>query len=187
MAAAEVAEGAGLGRGVALAVGSAVWAAGTGVSVGVATGGMLALCEKGGSCLTNCDAAKTKAPPSSATDRIVTIRVPVVRIAPRRTWVRRSESHERRSCRRARSSSAANRIRSSRSGVGRSTGSDPSSPRTRVLPPISAAQAAHPLTWAASRAASLAWSSSSRNASMSVRAREQSRAWLTCEFVTSHT
>jgi hypothetical protein len=91
-----VAETTGLGRGVAVVVGSAVGAAETGVSVGVATGGIVAGCPmNSGNRTTNCDAAKTKAPPRRATDRIVTIRVPVVRIAPRMTWVRRSDSQER--------------------------------------------------------------------------------------------
>ncbi len=180
-----VAESTGLGRGVAVVEGSAVWAAGTGVSVGVATGGMVARWPLNtGSCETTCDAANTNAPPSSATDIIVTMRVPVVRIAPRMTWVRRSDSQDRLAPRRARSSRAASRIRSSRSAVGRATGSEPSSPRTRVLLPISAVQAAQPLTWPARRAASAAASSSSRNASTRVRAPAQSRAWPTCGFVT---
>ena len=182
-----VAETTGLGRGVAFVEGSAVWAAGT-EGVGVATGGTVARCPVNtGSWATTWDAAKTNAPPSSATERMVTSRVPVVRIAPRMTWVRRSDSHERWARRRARSSSAAIRIRSSRSGVGRMTGNEPRRPRTRVLLPISAVQAAQVLTWAARRAASTEPSSSSRNASMSARARAQSRAWPTCGFVTSHT
>ena len=89
-----VAETTGLGRGVDIVEGSAVWAAGTEV-VGVATGVMLARSPVNtGSCATTCEAAKTKAPPRSATVMIVTIRVPVVRIAPRMTWVRRSDSQE---------------------------------------------------------------------------------------------
>lgn len=131
IAGAGVAESTGLGRGVAVIEGSAVGAAGT-EGVGVATGAMVARASVNtGSRWTTCDAAKTKAPPSSATDRMVTISVPVVRIAPRMTWVRRSDSHERWSPRRARSSRAASRIRSSRSGVGRGMGRDPSRPRTR--------------------------------------------------------
>ena len=141
-----VAETTGLGRGVDVVEGSAVWAAGTEV-VGVATGGMVTRgAVNTGKFETTCDAANTNAPPSRATDRIVTIKVPVVRIAPRRTWLRRSESHERWARRRARSSRAATRIRSSRSGVGRGTGNDPSRPSTRVLLPISAVQAAQPFT-----------------------------------------
>lgn len=182
-----VADTTGLGRGVAFVEGSAVWAAGT-EGLGVATGGMLARGpENTGSCPTTCEAANTNAPPSSVTERMVTRRVPVVRIAPRITCVRRSDSHERWARRRARSSSAAMRIRSSRSGVGRMTDREPSRPRTRVLLPISAVQAAQVLTWAARRAASAAPRSSSRNASMRARARVQSRAWPTCGFVTSHT
>lgn len=179
-----VAETTELGRGVDVVEGSAVWAAGTEV-VGVATGGMVARGPvRIGKFDTTCDAANTKAPPRSATDRMVTMSVPVVRIAPRRTWVRRSDSHERCAWRRVRSSRAAIRIRSSRSGVGRATGNDPRSPRTRVLLPISAVQAAQPLTCAARRAASAAWRSSSRKASMSSRARAQSR---TRGVVTPHT
>lgn len=90
-----VAESTGLGRGVAVIEGSAVGAAGT-EGVGVATGAMVARDSVNtGSRWTTCDAAKTKAPPSRATDRMVTTSVPVVRIAPRMTWVRRSDSHER--------------------------------------------------------------------------------------------
>ena len=179
-----VAETTELGRGVDVVEGSAVWAAGTEV-VGVATGGMV---TRGpariGKLATTCDAANTNAPPSSATDRIVTINVPVVRIAPRRTWERRSDSHDRFANRWVRSSKAASRIRSSRSAAGRGTGSEPRSPSTRVLLPISAVQAEQPLTWAASRAASAARRSSSRNRSISSRACAQS---TTCGFVTSHT
>lgn len=179
-----VAETTGLGRGVEIVEGSAVWAAGTEV-FGVATGASVARGPvSSGKLLTNCEAANTNAPPSKATDRIVTTRVPVVRIAPRRTWLRRSDSHDRFAWRRARSSRTASRIRSSKSGVGRGAGSDPRSPRTRVLLPISAVQAAQPLTCAARRAASAASRSSSRKASMSCRACAQSR---TCGFVTSHT
>ncbi len=91
-----VAEATGLGRGVAMSEGSADWAAGTNVSVGVATGGMVARGGvNGGNCATNCEAANTKAPPSRATDRIVTTSVPVVRMAPRMTWLRRSDSQDR--------------------------------------------------------------------------------------------
>jgi hypothetical protein len=90
-----VAETTGLGRAVSVVEGSAVWAAGTDV-VGVATGGRVARCPLNtGSCATTCEAANTNAPPSRATDRIVTRSVPVVRMAPRMTWVRRSESQER--------------------------------------------------------------------------------------------
>ena len=152
-----VAETPGVGRGVAgFVAGAAVGTAEAGVSVGVATGARVARATgwNAGSCATTWEAANTNAPPSSATVMIVTIRVPVVRIAPRRTWDRRSESHEPCVLRRRRSSKAASRMRSSRSGVGRGVGSEPSRPRTRVLPPISAAHAAHPLTWAARRAAS---------------------------------
>jgi hypothetical protein len=185
-----VAETPELGRGVAVAVpGGAVGTAETGVSVGVATGGRVARGAgwKAGSCATTCDAANTKAPPRSATVMIVTIRVPVVRMAPRMTCVRRSDSQERCSCRRRRSSNAATRIRSSRSGIGRGVPSEPRSPRTRVLPPISAAHTGQPLTWAASRAASVGSSSSSRKASIRSRARAQSKTWSRCGFVTSHT
>ena len=83
-----------LGRGVDIVEGSAVRAAGTEV-VGVATGGRVArppLPLNTGT--TNCEAANTKAPPSRATVMIVTTSVPVVRMAPRMTWLRRSESHE---------------------------------------------------------------------------------------------
>jgi hypothetical protein len=176
-------ETAGLGV-VAIVEGSAVWAAGTEV-VGVATGSMVArgkLAVITGT--TNCDAANTNAPPSSATDRMVTTRVPVVRIAPRTTCVRRSATQDRLAWRRARSSSAATRIRSSRSGVDRGTASEPSRLRTRVLLPISAEHAGQPRTCAASRAASRGSSSSSRNASMRSLAREQSRA---CDVVTLYT
>ena len=177
----------GVGRGVAVVEGSAVWAAGTEI-VGVATGGIV---TRGptidGKLETTCDAANTNALPSRATDKIVTTSVPVVRIAPRRTWLRRSESQDRRACRCARSSSTASRMRSSRSCVGRGTGSDPSSPSTRVLLPISAAHAAQPLTCAARRVASAARRSSSRKRSMSWRARAQSKARTSCGFVTSHT
>lgn len=90
-----VAESTGLGRGVAVIEGSAVGAAGT-EGVGVATGAMVARDSVNtGSRWTTCDAANTKAPPSSATDTMVTMSVPVVRIAPRMTWLRRSESQER--------------------------------------------------------------------------------------------
>lgn len=86
------------GRGVAVFVpGAAVGTADAGVSVGVATDSRVARAAgwNAGSCATTWEAAKTNAPPSSATVMIVTISVPVVRIAPRRTCVRRSESHER--------------------------------------------------------------------------------------------
>lgn len=89
-----VAETTELGRGVDIVEGSAVWAAGTEV-VGVATGSRVArppLPLNTGT--TNCEAANTNAPPSRATVMIVRTRVPVVRMAPRRTWVRRSDSHE---------------------------------------------------------------------------------------------
>lgn len=181
-----VAESTGLCRGVEVG-GSAVWAAGTEI-VGVATGGRVARCPMiTGNCATTCEAANTNAPPSRATVMMVTIRVPVVRIAPRMTCERRSESHEPWARRRARSSRAASRIRSSRSGVGRGIGNDPRRLSTRVLLPISAVHAAHPLTCPASLAASVGPSSSRRKASISARAREQSRAWLTCGFVTPRT
>jgi hypothetical protein len=90
-----VAETTGLGRGVDVVEGSAVWAAGTEV-VGVATGGMVTRGPVNtGKFETTWDAANTNAPPRSATERMVTINVPVVRMAPRRTWVRRSESQDR--------------------------------------------------------------------------------------------
>ena len=183
-----VAETTVLGRGVVVGPGSAVGVARSRVGAGVTTGAMVARATTAvRTGTTTCEAANTNAPPSSATDRMVTTRVPVVRIAPRMTWVRRSDSHEWLVPRRARSSSAARRIRSSRSAVGRGTGSEASNPRTRVLLPISAVQAAQPLTCVASRAASAGLRSSSRNASMSSRACAQSRAWPTCGFVTSHT
>ncbi len=138
-----VAETTVLGLGVDIVPGSAVWAAWSKVGVGVTTGAMVALLNTG---TTNCEAAKTNAPPSNATDMMVTINVPVVRIAPRMTWVRRSESHERLAPRPARSPSAARRIRSSRSGVGSGVGSAASRPISRVAPPSSAAHAAQPLT-----------------------------------------
>ena len=93
-----VAETPEVGRGVAVAVpGAAVGTAEAGASVGVATGGRVARATgwKGGNCATTCEAANTKAPPSSATVTIVTISVPVVRMAPRMTCVRRSDSQER--------------------------------------------------------------------------------------------
>ena len=95
IAGAGVAESTGLGRGVAVIEGSAVGVARSRVGVGVTTGPIVAPAVNTGSRWTTCDAAKTKAPPSNATDRMVTISVPVVRIAPRTIWVRRSDSHER--------------------------------------------------------------------------------------------
>ena len=62
------------------------------------------------------EAAKTNAPPMSATVTTVTIRVPVVRIAPRRTCRGRLASHDRLSSRRWRSARTAARIRVSKSG-----------------------------------------------------------------------
>ena len=126
-----VAEGPELGRGVAVAgFAGAVGTAEAGVSVGVATGVRVARAGgwKAGNCATTCEAANTNAPPRRATVMIVTISVPVVRIAPRITWVRRSYIQERCSWRRRRSSNAATRMRSSRSGMGRGVPSDPSSP-----------------------------------------------------------
>lgn len=117
------------------------------MGVGVATGAIVAPCPvKTGSFVTNSVAARTKAPPSRATDKMVTMSVPVVRIAPRRTWVLRSDSHERWARRRARSSRAASRILSSRPVVGRGIGREPRSAMTSVLLPISAVQTAQPLT-----------------------------------------
>jgi hypothetical protein len=52
-------------------------------------------------------AARTAAPPSNPTVTMATMRVPVVRTAPRKTCVWRSWSHERWSCRRTRSAIAA--------------------------------------------------------------------------------
>jgi hypothetical protein len=185
-----VAVAPGVGWAVGLVVpGAAVGAAETAGSVAVATGGSVTrgAGANTGSCATTWEAAKTNAPPRRATVRMVTISVPVVRIAPRMTWLRRSQSHECWAPRLRRSSSAASRIRSSRSAVGRGVGSAPSRPRTRVLPPISAVQAAQPLTWAARRAAFAGSSSSSRNASIRAPARAQSRAWLTGGFVTPYT
>ena len=63
--------------------------------VGVTSGAMVAPPVNTGSCATSWEAAKTNAAPSSATVTIVRTSVPVVRIAPRRTWVRRSASQER--------------------------------------------------------------------------------------------
>ena len=88
------------GRGVA--VGTAV-CSGVGASVGVTSGAIVTREVKAGSWATNCEAAKTNALPSRATVTIVTTSVPVVRIAPRRTWSRRSASQERCSWRRRRS------------------------------------------------------------------------------------
>jgi hypothetical protein len=51
--------------------------------------------------------ARTNAPPRNAMVTIATTKVPVVRTAPRNTCVRRFASHERWSCRRARSATAA--------------------------------------------------------------------------------
>ena len=138
-----VAETTELGRGVA---GSADWTAGTDV-VGVSTGAMVARCPVNtGSCVTNCDAANTNAAPRRATATIVAIKVAVVRIAPRITCVRRSDSHEWWEWRSTRSSRAARRILSSRAAVDRGTGSEPRSAMTSVPPPISTVQAAQPLT-----------------------------------------
>jgi len=79
--------------------------------VGVTSGAMVAPPVNTGSCATSWEAAKTNAAPSSATVTIVRTRVPVVRIAPRRTWVRRSASQERCSWRRRWSARAARMTR----------------------------------------------------------------------------
>ena len=79
--------------------------------VGVTTGGIVAPPVNTGSCATSWEAAKTNAAPSSATVTIVRTSVPVVRIAPRRTWVRRSASQERCSWRRRWSARAARMTR----------------------------------------------------------------------------
>ena len=175
-----------LGRGVAVVVGSAVWTAGTEM-VGVDTGGSVARGNERRKLRTTCDAAKTKAPPSRATDMIVTISVPVVRIAPRMTCVRRSDSHERCERRRVRSSKAATQDALIEVWRGMR--------HVQRAEEAQDAGAAADLDGACGAALDVrrqaggvgASSSSSRNASMSARARVQSRAWPTCGFVTTHT
>lgn len=184
-----LADGAGLGAGVTTGVsvgaGVATTAGGVpltggaadtvgwtivGAGVGVMSDPTVPRGEGGGTGCVSSAAARTAAPPSNPTVTTATMSVPVVRTAPRKTCVWRSWSHERWSCRRARSAMAAAKIRSSRSGAGGGVGRLPSSASRRVVPPISAAQAGHSFTCAARRAASCWSRSSTRNASIRRRA-----------------
>jgi hypothetical protein len=91
-------------RGVAAgAVGEAFVGAGVGVMAGptVPRGW-----DTAGGCVKYAE-ARTNAPPRNATVTMATMSVPVVRTAPRRTWIRRLASHERWSWRFARSAMAA--------------------------------------------------------------------------------
>ena len=78
-----------------------------GAAVGVMLGTTVARGEGGGAGCVSRAAARTAAPPSNPTVTMATTSVPVVRTAPRKTCVWRSWSHERWSCRRARSVIAA--------------------------------------------------------------------------------
>jgi len=129
-----------------LAVGAAERVVSVGATVGVATGVTIPppVCGGGGAMIA--EAAKTNAPPISATVTTVTIRVPVVRIAPRSTWRGRLASHERLSSRRRRSAMTAVRMRASNSGDAVGSGRLRSSSSSRVDPPSSAAHAGQPRT-----------------------------------------
>ena len=122
----------------------------TGATVRDATGGNVPLADLRGGAEMNDDAANANAPPMSATETIVTTSVPVVRIAPRKTWRGRFANHERCSSRRCRSARTAARICASKSGETAGSGRLRSNSSSRVLPPSSAAHAGQSRTWAAS-------------------------------------
>ena len=116
-----LAEGAGVGSGVTtgFAVGAGVATTAGGVSagavgstfvgagVGVMSGATVPCGVGAGAGCVKKAAARTNAPPRNATVTMATMSVPVVRTAPRNTCVRRFASHERWSCRLARSAIAA--------------------------------------------------------------------------------
>ena len=121
-----LADGAGVGSGVttgfAVGTGVATTAGGVpltegaadtvgwtivGAGVGVMSVPTVAREEGAGAGCVSSAAARTAAPPSNATVTTATMSVPVVRTAPRKTCVWRSWSHERWSCRRALSATAA--------------------------------------------------------------------------------
>ena len=106
-----VTTGFAVGTGVATTAGGvaggAVDSTFVGAGVGVMSGPTVTRgVGTGGVCVKYAE-ARTNAPPRNATVTIATISVPVVRTAPRNTCVRRFASHERRSCRFARSAMAA--------------------------------------------------------------------------------
>lgn len=78
-----------------------------GAGVGVMSTTTVAREDGAGAGCVSSAAPRTAAPPSKATVTTATMSVPVVRIAPRKTCVWRFSSHERWSCRRARSAIAA--------------------------------------------------------------------------------
>ncbi len=150
-----VTTGFAVGAGVATTAGGVTWAgvaadtlgwSVVGASVGVMLGPTVPRGDGAGAGFVRNAAARTAAPPSNATVMTATISVPVVRMAPRKTWVFRFVSQERWSWRRARSAMAAVKIRSSRSGAEGGVGRLPSTARSRVVPPIAAAHSGHPLT-----------------------------------------
>jgi hypothetical protein len=114
-----LAEGTGVGAGVAtgFAVGAGVATTAGGVSAGAVDRTMVGVGVMSGATVTRgvgagADCVKyaeasTNAPPRNATVMTATMSVPVVRTAPRKTCLLRSPSHERWSCRRARSAMAA--------------------------------------------------------------------------------
>ena len=111
-----VATGLAVGAGVATTAGGVPLTEGAadtvgwtivGASVGVMSGPTVAREEGAGAGCVSSAAARTAAPPSNPTVTIATMSVPVVRTAPRKTCVWRPWSHERWSCRRALSATAA--------------------------------------------------------------------------------
>lgn len=145
-------------------VGAALRVGSVGASVGVATGGNVARevsGVEGGNGRMNDDAAKTNAAPTSEMAMIVATRVPVVRIAPRRTC-RKNPPSALDSRRIRRSLMAASMIRASRSGEGAGWGSVRSSSINRVIVPSSAVQLTQSRTCAASAMAPRSSSSSTR-------------------------
>ena len=164
-----VTSGVGRGVGAGVGLGVATWTCGAGVAVavGVAVGDgvatAIATClGAGGGTRPTCwakpgtkfEAAHTPPTAMIATTKTVATNVPVVRTVPRRICVHRSASQFRCSWRRRRSSSEASRTRSSKSGVGGTSGSEVRSPIKRVTLPRRAAQAGQVRTWSASDAAS---------------------------------